>query len=130
MDISGSLVDNLDIDGVFVGIVKGLLILVIGLPLYLLGSVVDYLFDTELVDWVDKQFEDNKNKRLNKDKRRKYLANMRTKKSENMTIIENSIKSSCMSDSNKKALIDIVIKNIDPEINNAVDTISLYFSQK
>ena len=55
---------------------------------------------------------------------------MRTKKSENMTIIENSIKSSCMSDSNKKALIDIVIKNIDPEINNAVDTISLYFSQK
>lgn len=102
MDISGSLVDNLDIDGVFVGIVKGLLILVIGLPLYLLGSVVDYLFDTELVDWVDKQFEDNKNKRLNKDKRRKYLANMRTKKSENMTIIENSIKSSCMSDSNKK----------------------------
>lgn len=130
VDISGSLVDNLDIDGVFVGIVKGLLILVIGLPLYLLGSVVDYLFDTELVDWVDKQFEDNKNKRLNKDKRRKYLANMRTKKSENMTIIENSIKSSCMSDSNKKALIDIVIKNIDPEINNAVDTISLYFSQK
>ena len=131
INISQSVLNNLKIENIVLLGLKFVLTLIVGIlamPLYIL----DGLFDTDMgdafIDTFAPSWEENKNRTFPADKRRKMYTKMIEKKKNLLTAICNDIKESAMLKDEQEQITDIIMQNIDDDISEAINTISLHFS--
>lgn len=128
LKFAGLLIDEIDFEDTISRALKNNFLVALALlPFYLICMFLDWAFDTELCDKMDKAFQENRYKVCSKSDREKVLANLRTKKNDNIRLIKTSLELNSISSENEKKMVNMIIENLDPVINRAVDNVSLYF---
>lgn len=133
LNLSQSVLNNLKIDNILLNGLRLILTIVVGvlsMPLY----IIDGIFDTDLgdsfIDTFAPSWEDKKDVLFPSDKRVKMYNKLVGKKQNILPEIAGDVKETAMLKEEKDKVTDIIMKNIEEDISDAVNTISLYFSNK
>lgn len=130
ISFKNSITDYLDLEGSLSKAIKdNILVGLLLLAPYLVLSVVDWLFGTDMADSIDKMMTHDRYKSYSYDERKKILDNLRSNKEKIVNGLTDTIRGNVISDSKGDKLAAKIVDSLGASIDRAVDNVSLYFTE-